>query len=111
MNFLNKINTFLPFKQRISFFFLVILMAISAILEIIGIGTIPIFVSAVLDYELLNRYLNKLNISELDFISEIKQDDLLVYMSIFILVLFLSKNALLLQNAKSLLCFFDRCIC
>jgi ABC-type multidrug transport system fused ATPase/permease subunit len=96
MNFLNKINTFLPFKQRISFFFLVILMAISAVLEIIGIGTIPIFVSAVLDYELLNRYLNKLNISKLDFISEIKQDDLLVYMSIFILVLFLSKNIFLM---------------
>ena len=71
-------------------------MAISAFLEIIGIGMIPIFVSVVLDFDLLNNYLTKLNISPLNFIIKINQEDLLIYMSIFVLLLFLFKNLFLM---------------
>ena len=66
-------------------------MSISALLEIIGIGMIPVFVSVVLDYELLNGYLIKLNLPKLDFISHMKQGELLIFMSILVLALYLFK--------------------
>ena len=96
INILNKLNIFLSKRQKQSLFILVFLMVISALLEIVGIGLIPIFVSVVLDYELLNSYLIKLNLPELDFISYMKQDELLIFMSIFILSLFVLKNFFLM---------------
>ena len=86
---IKKLNVFLSVKQRSAFYGLIFLMVFSAFLEIIGIGMIPIFISAVLDFELLNNYLVKLNISSLNFITQINQDDLLLYMSIIVLSLFL----------------------
>ena len=50
-----KLKIFLSLKQRWFFCILVFLMAISALLEIVGIGSIPLFVSVVLDYELLKN--------------------------------------------------------
>ena len=91
-----KLKDFLTVKQIFAFYGLIILMVISALLEIIGLGTIPIFISAVLDFELLQSYLVKLNISSLDFITQINQDDLLIYMSIFLLTFFLFKNIFLM---------------
>jgi len=93
---IKKLNVFLSVKQRSAFYGLIFLMVFSAFLEIIGIGMIPIFISAVLDFELLNNYLVKLNISSLNFITQINQDDLLLYMSIFVLSLFLFKNLFLM---------------
>jgi ATP-binding cassette, subfamily B, bacterial PglK len=91
-----KLKFFLSFKQRIAFLFLIILMSSSALLEIVGIGSIPIFVSAVLDYELLNSYLIKLDIKSLNFIQDIEQKDLLKYLSFILLILFVFKNILLM---------------
>ena len=91
-----KLKDFLTVKQIFAFYGLIILMVISALLEIIGLGTIPIFISAVLDFELLQSYLVKLNIYSLDFITQINQDDLLIYMSIFLLTFFLFKNIFLM---------------
>ena len=93
---IKKLNVFLSVKQRSAFYGLIFLMVFSAFLEIIGIGMIPIFISAVLDFELLNNYLVKLNKSSLNFITQINQDDLLLYMSIFVLSLFLFKNLFLM---------------
>jgi len=91
-----KLKDFLTVKQIFAFYGLIVLMVISALLEIIGLGTIPIFISAVLDFELLQSYLVKLNIYSLDFITQINQDDLLIYMSIFLLTFFLFKNIFLM---------------
>jgi ABC-type multidrug transport system fused ATPase/permease subunit len=96
LDIIKKLNFFLTGKQKPAFFSLILLMAISAFLEIIGIGMIPIFVSVVLDFDLLNNYLTKLNISPLNFIIKINQEDLLIYMSIFVLLLFLFKNLFLM---------------
>ena len=96
LNIIKKLNFFLTGKQKPAFFSLILLMAISAFLEIIGIGMIPIFVAVVLDFDLLNNYLTELNISSLNFIIKINQEDLLIYMSIFVLLLFLFKNLFLM---------------
>ena len=96
LDIIKKLNFFLSRKQKPAFFSLILLMVISALLEIIGIGVIPIFISVVLDYDLLNNYLTKLNISSLNFIVRINQENLLIYMSIFVLLLFLFKNLLLM---------------
>ena len=68
MDMIKKIKLFLSVKKLPAFFSLILLMVISAFLEIIGIGMIPIFISVVLDYDLLNNYLTQLNISSLNFI-------------------------------------------
>jgi ATP-binding cassette, subfamily B, bacterial PglK len=96
LNIIKQLNFFLSGKQKPAFFSLILLMVISAFLEIIGIGMIPIFVSAVLDFDLLNNYLTELSISSLDFIVKINQEDLLIYMSIFLVFLFLFKNLFLM---------------
>ena len=93
---LKKINIFLSKRQKQSFLILVLLMVISAFLEIIGIGSIPIFVSVVLDYEMFNNYLVKFNLTNLEFLSNISQEELLISMSIFILSLFVAKNLFLM---------------
>ena len=59
INIFNKFNIFLSKRQKQGFFILTILMSISALLEIIGIGMIPVFVSVVLDYEIFSNYIIK----------------------------------------------------
>lgn len=94
---ITKLKFFLSIKQRVGFLLLILLMSTSALLEIVGIGSIPIFVSAVLDYELLNNYLLKLDIKSLDFINNVEQKDLLVYLSLILLFLFIFKNVFLMM--------------
>lgn len=91
-----KLKIFLSLRQRWFFCILVFLMAISALLEIVGIGSIPLFVSVVLDYELLKEYLTKLNFQSLEFVTSMKQEDLLFFMSISIMFLFIFKNLFLM---------------
>ena len=93
---LKNIKIYLSYKQRLALFGLLFLMIISALLEIVGIGIVPLFVAALLDYELVNQYLNKLNLSYLDFLKEITQEQLLIYMTIFIVSLFVIKNIFIL---------------
>ena len=79
---INNFFIFLSKKQSYYFFILSIALAFSAVLEIIGIGLIPIFVSVVIDYELLNNYLIKLNLPNLNFIAQMEQDELLIFINI-----------------------------
>ena len=94
---LRKFNIFLSFRQKQGFFILTVLMSISALLEIIGIGMIPVFVSVVLDYEIFNNYVIKLNLTNFDFLLYMSQEELLIFMSIFILGLFVFKNIFLMS--------------
>ncbi len=94
---LRKFNIFLSLRQKQGFFILTILMSISALLEIIGIGMIPVFVSVVLDYEIFNNYVIKLNLTNFDFLLYMSQEELLIFMSIFILGLFVFKNIFLMS--------------
>ena len=92
MNIKDKSQIFLSKKQIYAFVGLVVLMTCSAFLEILGIGSIPIFVAAVLDYEFLKASIDKYQLTRLNFILEMDQDYLLFVMSIFVLTLFVFKN-------------------
>ena len=96
INIFKKLNIFLSYRQKQGFFILIVLMSISALLEIIGIGIVPIFISAALDYEILNKFLIKLDMQFLNFITKINQEDLLIYISIFVMSFFIFKNFFLL---------------
>ena len=91
-----NLKIFLSSNQIIALVILFILLSFSALLEILGVGIIPVFISAVLDHELLNIYLTKINITSLNFLIEIPQDKLLTYMTIFIIILYVFKNFFLL---------------
>ena len=96
MNIYNNLKVFLTQKQRYFFSVLVVLMAASAFLEILGIGSIPIFVAAVLDYEFLRSSIDKYQLTSLSFVLKMDQDYLLFVMSICLLGLFIFKNLFLM---------------
>ena len=96
MNIYNNLKVFLTQKQRYFFSILVVLMAASAFLEILGIGSIPIFVAAVLDYEFLKSSIDKYQLTSLSFVLKMDQDYLLFVMSICLLGLFIFKNLFLM---------------
>ena len=95
-NLSNNIKIYLTYKQRLALFGLVFLMTVSALLEIIGIGIVPLFVAALLDFQLINDYVNKIDIKFLYFLKELSQEELLTYMTIFIIFLFVFKNIFIL---------------
>ena len=49
LEFFKKLNNILPRKIKYSLFFLYFALIISALLETIGLGTIPIFISILID--------------------------------------------------------------
>jgi len=61
-----------------------------SLLEFIGIGAIPVFMSAILDPQIISSKLD--NPFLLNFINETNQSDLIIYISIFLIVVFLIKN-------------------
>ncbi len=93
---IQNLKIFLTKKQRVGLIILFFLSSLSALLEIIGVGIIPVFISAVLDYEVLNNYLTKINISYFNNLIELPQKVLLNYMTLFIIGLYVFKNLFLL---------------
>ena len=71
----------------IGLFFCLILLSL---LEFIGIGAIPIFISAILDPQIISSKLN--NPYLLNLINETNKSDLIIYISIILIVVFLIKN-------------------
>ncbi len=92
----NNLKIFLSKKQSYAFLVLVVLMASSAFFEILGIGSIPIFVAVVLDYEFLRSSIDKYELSSLNFVLNMDQEYLLFVMSIFLLGIFIFKNLFLM---------------
>ena len=93
---LKNLKIFLSRKQFYIFILLFFLSSLSALLEILGVGIVPIFIAAVLDYEMLSEYTQKLNITFLNKITSLPEDELLLYISIFIISLYVFKNLFLL---------------
>ena len=93
---LKNLKIFLSRKQFYIFILLFFLSSLSALLEILGVGIVPVFIAAVLDYEMLSEYTQKLNITFLNNITSLPEDELLLYISIFIISLYVFKNLFLL---------------
>ena len=75
------------FLYLIGLFFCLILLSF---LEFIGIGAIPVFMSAILDPQILSSKLN--NPFLLNLINETDKSDLIFYISILLIIVFLIKN-------------------
>jgi ABC-type multidrug transport system fused ATPase/permease subunit len=90
MNLFIKIRNILDFKDSASVVFLFFFLIIISILEVIGIGLIPILFSVIIGK---NLFIYNINI---DFINKFFQlntsNNLLIYLSIFIIIFFLIKN-------------------
>ena len=90
-----KLNIFLTKRQKKNFFILTLLMAISALLEIVGISLVPLIVTAIVDLDLFKDIIKKIRFVELD-VDKISQEKVLYIMTAGIIFIFLFKNAFLL---------------
>ena len=74
LNFFKNINYLLDKKNKIKFYFIFIAMIFGSILELVGIGSIPIFCMIILDTEILIR--NSHGLVTSDFIEDIGEKTL-----------------------------------
>ena len=90
MKIKNKINYLLNNKQKIYLFFLLICSLILTFLEMIGIGSIGIFVAVLSDSQ---TFIEKIPFKEIQiFLQKSKIDSLIIFSGIFLLSVFLFKN-------------------
>ena len=88
---IKKILTILNKKDQKQSFFLFLMLLISTIVETLSITSIPIFVISLTDTDKLFSILS--NFFEITFFFEnIEQNNLILYISISILFIFLLKN-------------------
>jgi ATP-binding cassette, subfamily B, bacterial PglK len=95
LSILQKIYKLLSKKQTISFFILLIILLIGSVLEIVGIGSIPIFISLLLDPETIIDKLGYINFLYIKEIENISTDKLIFLSSILIIIFFIIKNLFL----------------
>ena len=81
-------------KDRLNLIFLFLILVVSTFFEMIGISVIPLFAMAVIDPSLLIDKLPKL--FNYNFIYELNQKDLVIYMSVLIIIIFIIKNCFLI---------------
>jgi ATP-binding cassette, subfamily B, bacterial PglK len=87
---INKLKVIYNKKQRFYLIVLFVGLTISAVLEMIGVGAIPVFVNLLLDPEKLASYLPQSDLTDF-FISKNYLNQIL-FVSLFLLVIFLFKN-------------------
>ena len=95
LKILKKIYNILDRKQIFSFFILVFILLMGSVLEIVGIGSIPVFISLLLEPETLIKKISSLNLIYLDDLQYIDSKSLIFYSSILIIIFFIIKNLFL----------------
>lgn len=87
---LHKLHVIISSKEKKSLFLLVFLLIFSTLIEILSIGSVPIFATIMLDPDLVSQYLYKyVKVeSELNFDQKI----IIIYGSIFLVGIFIIKN-------------------
>lgn len=90
VNFFKNINYLLNKKNKIKFYFIFVAMIFGSILELIGIGSIPIFCMIILDTEILVR--NSHGLISSNFIEDIGEQKFILISSVLLILIFLSKN-------------------
>jgi ATP-binding cassette subfamily C protein len=90
---IDKINNFLTSTQKIKFFILIFFFLIASLIEILSIGTIPIFIITLMEPEKILSIFQNLSFDQL--ITSVNADQLLFYGSIIILLVFTFKNIFL----------------
>lgn len=96
----DKINIFLTSTQKIKFLILILFFLMASLIEILSIGTVPLFVITLMDPEKVLSISQNLFFNHL--IASVNIDQFLFYGSIIILLVFTFKNIFL-----SFLVFFE----
>ena len=90
---LNKINILLNTKQKKQLYVLLFLVLTASLLEMIGVGSIPVFLGLLLDQ---SRTINLIqDIAILDFFTDLSYKNQIIYTGIFLLLFFTIKNIFL----------------
>ncbi len=87
---LNKLHLIISSKEKKKLFLLVFLLIFSTLIEILSIGSIPIFATIMIDPELVTQNLSKY--IKIEFIHIFDQKNMIIYGSIFLVGLFIIKN-------------------
>ena len=87
---INKLRIFLTKKHQIYFVFLIIGMFVSAILEMVGIGSIPVFINLLLDSEKLYNFIPSDKL--INFLLSMDYLDRVLFGSLLLVFIFISKN-------------------
>ena len=95
LSILKKIYKLLSKKQTISFLILLFILLVGSMLEIVGISSIPIFISLLLDPETIIDKLSYINFLYIEEIENISTDKLIFLSSILIIIFFILKNLFL----------------
>ena len=90
---IDKLNKLTDKTDRINLIILFLCLLISTIFEMVGLGSIPIFAMAVIQPDTIIEKLP--NFLDLNFLYELSYQELVVYMSILIITIFLIKNLFL----------------
>ena len=94
MKIKNKINYLLNSRQKIYLFFLLIGSLILTFLEIIGIGSIGIFVAVLSDSQI---FIEKIPFEKVQiFLQELKIDSLIIFSGILLTLVFIFKNIIII---------------
>ena len=89
---INKIFLYLSRKDSVSFFFIVLLIILGNLLEILSIGTIPIFLKLVLSPA---EFIEKIPVGMQDIINKLdyEQNYLIIVFSLILFSIFAIKNS------------------
>jgi ATP-binding cassette, subfamily B, bacterial PglK len=101
IKFFNNIDFLLEKRDKIKLYLIFLGMIFASILELIGIGSIPVFSMVILDVQILVK--NSHGFITNDFIDNIGKKNFILISSIFIILVFLIKNIFLglLHYSKS----------
>ena len=86
---IKNLNLFLDKKDFIYLSFLVLLILISSLVELIGIASIPIFLTAILDSDKISKFIPELSYQQFYF------GDVIIFFGLALLLVFIFKNSYL----------------
>ena len=93
IKFFNNIDFLLEKRDKIKLYLIFLGMIFASILELIGIGSIPVFSMVILDIQILVK--NSHGLITNDFINNIGEKNFVLISSIFIILVFFVKNVFL----------------
>jgi len=90
---LNKINLIISQKEKKKLYLLSFLLIFSTIIELLSIGSIPLYASLILNPSFVINYSQ--NYLDLSFLLNYNQNNLIIYGSIILILIFIIKNLIL----------------
>ena len=88
-----RIFKILKKREKITFFIISFFTVLATLLEMISLGSIPIYVSFILEPDKISNYLS--NFKSLVFINEFSTEDILVFLSVTLVFIFILKSLFL----------------